>query len=338
MNTWSETSLFSPGVDFPYCISHFVKDVQHKNLSFCRLHSTIAEAIDWLGKSRCRTIPVLVHDGPGVPTIAAVQTINAKAIIRILLDRLVNHTFTPADFFATPLSEIPSRRAQIIYPDLDLVSAARRMYLGQTDVLFISEGIKLSGIVTTGDIFDAMIGSAVLDNALFSTDENGSANDLILETAKICCFKQPVAHVYDTTPLHQLSTDNAALTALRILLNHPAGNVLLTNRQSQCRHLLTVPVVLIELLNTFRGLSLGLPQDNFNAILMTPLEQLIDIPDSPTLSPGCTVLEALETIHFNDLSCAPVIADQQFEGVVTTASLLKAFLDSMERPFLSMQY
>ena len=50
-----------------------------------------------------------------------------------------------------------------------------------------------------------------------------------------------------------------------------------------------------------------------------------------------TVLEALETIHFNNLSCAAIMSDpKRCDGIVTTETLLKAFFDSTDKAFTAM--
>lgn len=329
-----ETSLLASNLDLPLYLSHCMWDIQRRNVPFCSDQSTVAEAIDWLGVFGARTVPMLTGDCLDRQTIAFVQAVDANAILQVLLEHLADHTHTLTDFFAIPLSQCASYRASIVYPELDWVAAAGRMYHEQKDLLLVAEGIRLSGVVTCGDLFDAMIGAAVLDNALFTTDSNDAAVDAIIETTRFFCLQHAVSSVIDTTPLYRLSTDNTILTTLRVQLNQPTGYVLLTNRQTQCSQLITAPMMLLSLLKKFKQAALGSARDSLAAVLMQPVEVLLDHPRSLSLTSESSVLEAMQTVRFNDLSCAAVISEQQrLEGVVTSRGLLKAFLDSMCRPF-----
>ncbi len=335
MEAQAQSSLYAANLDFPLQMSRWVSDIQRKNVVVLHSQSTIAEAIDWLAYSCGQTVPVMNAKNDR-PIVTSMQMVNAKTLLQTLLQRMADHTFSLADFFATPLNTLAGRRPGIVYPQLDLITMAGRMYTERNDLLLVSQGLQLCGLVMASDMFDVMIGAAVLDNALFNTQPDQIGSDAILETARVCCFQQPVSCVYDTTPLHNLSCDNTILTALRVLLNQPNGHVLLSNRQAQCCRLITAPMVLIALLKKFKQSALVISGENLSAVLMQPLENILET-QTPLLTGDCSVQEALETIHFNSRSCAAVISNQQrCDGVVTTESLLKAFLDSMDKPFFGM--
>ena len=335
MQAQAQSSLYAANLDFPLRLSRWVSDIQRKNVVVLHSQSTIAEAIDWLAYSCGQTVPVMNAEN-NRPTVISMRMVDAKTLLQALLQQMLDHTCSLADFFAISLNKLSGRRPGIVYPELDLVSAVGRLYRERNDLLLVSQGLHLCGLVMACDIFDVMIGSAVLDNALFNTQSDQPGEDAILETARVCCFQQPVSFVYDTTPLHHLSCDNTILTALRVLLNQPNGHLLLSNRQAQCCRLITIPMVLTALLAKFKQSALGASGNNLSAVLMQPLESILEI-QMPLLTSDCSVLQALEVIHFKSLSCAAVISDrQQCNGVVTTKSLLKAFLDSMDKPFSGM--
>lgn len=335
METQADASLFAANLDLPLQLSRCVSDVQRKHTSLLHSQCTVAEAINWLGISCGRTIPV-VAAGCDRQTMASIRTLEAKTLLQILLEHMADHAFTLADFFAIRLSELSTDHPCIVYSDLDLVSAARRMHHDHKDLLLVCSGVDLSGWMTAGDLFDAMIGLAILDNALFNTQPNDPIHDDIVDAAQICCFQQPVSCIYDTTPAYALSCDNTILTALRILQNQPGACFLLSDRQGQCCQLMTAPMMLSALLNKFKQSALGSADDNIGAVLMHTLEGLLE-PQSLLLTPDCSVLEALETIHFNNLSCAAIMSDpKRCDGIVTTETLLKAFFDSTDKAFTAM--
>jgi CBS domain-containing protein len=260
--------------------------------------------------------------------MATLQAIDAKTLLRALLGRQGDAEFMFEDFFKIPLSEFSCKRVSIVYPEMDLAALVRRMYKERKDLLLVFEGTCFTGLVTAGDIFDAMIGAAVLDNALFNTDL--PAKGSIVENARMCCLKQKISCLFDSKPVHHLNTENTILTAVRVLLTQSPSHVLLSN-DSQNRHqLLTAESMLSALLLRLKSLP---PKTPLNAEMMNRLEVLFDV-SSPPLAPSDSVFKVAQAIHFNNLTCAAVMSDQQRpEGIITTNSLLKAFLDSIERAF-----
>ena len=325
-------SSFEAQSEFALQLSCFVKDIQQKNVTFPDyFQNTVADAVDWMRVFGVRCVPVLTG-GSDQRTITSLQAIEAETLLQRLPDRLEDKTAALEDFFAMPLSEFPCRRLPIVFPQMDLAALIRRMYREQKDLLLVFEGIRFVGLVTVGDIFDAMIGTAVLDDALFNTDSPNTGS--VVENARMCCLKQPISGVLDPSPVHQLSMENTILTAVRILLNQSSRHVLLSDHLQNRHQPVTAENVLLALLRRFEQSA---SSDTLRGELMRPLASAFDIKPL-ALSTDSSVFEAVQAVHFNSLTCAAVLSDQQqLNGLITTDSLLRAFLDSIDRAFMMLQ-
>ncbi len=309
----------------PLQLSRIVKDIQRKNAACLNLQSTVYEAVAWMRDVSTDLVPVIAGD-PAKQTITSLQTIAADALLQTLPDRMQDTDYTLGTFFSMPLAEFPCRRVPIVCPRMDLREMVHRMDCRPTDLLLAFDGIRFTGLVTAGDIFDAMIGTAIIDEAFFKGDIIDPGE--VLEGIRICCLKHKVAGITDRRVLCHLDPANTILEAVNALNNRSSSGVLVSDRSRKIHRFVAVRDILLFLLDHF---ECSLSSRPLSDELMSPLKTVCDAA-LPVLTPHNTVFEAVQTLHFNNLTGAVVLSEKEhIEGVVTIQTLLKAFLDSINQ-------
>lgn len=312
---------------FPLQLSRFVKDIQRRNPPFLNVQNTIADAVIWMKRFSVRSIPI-ASDTSNHRTLARIMMIDANRFLETLLEMMNDNSAFLGDFFAVPLSAFWSkaRHTLVSHLDMDLVTLVRRLYHENKDMMLVSEGICIVGLITPGDIFDVMIGTAVLDNALFNTCFSETVNSPEIKAMRVFCLKQKISTLFETLPEYSLNIDNAILSAARLLRNPSTDCILVSNHDNAFQDV--TPVHLLSaLLGRFQQCISG---DRLRVEMMQPLKTLIEM-EPLNLTPDSTVFETVQAIHFNNLSSAVIQSPHSMpQGIIKTNTLFKAFLDSMD--------
>ena len=203
------------------------------------------------------------------------------------------------------------------------------MYDQHSDLLLVYDRLNLSGLVTSSEVLDEIVGIGTFVDSLFDVHPMSMSGRSGGGSSRTCYFNQPIGNLVEAVPVIQLNANNTLLTATRILLNKRYDHLFLSNQEYQSYQFVTPELLLYALLDYCeKCLEDGGAMD-LRSVMMMRLGTLFDF-SSVRLTCETTVQEAVETLCFNDLRCVPVYSDDaQLCGILTRRCILRAFLESM---------
>jgi CBS domain-containing protein len=131
-----------------------VADVMQPNVKSVRATDMVGEAVALLAEAHVTGVPVVDDRGHLVGVLS-----NSD-----ILESLAEHPDPEVReqiFEATPVSEIMTPRPQTITPDATVKDAAQRMVYLEVHRLFVEEGGRLVGVVSTSDLVRALVAQKV---------------------------------------------------------------------------------------------------------------------------------------------------------------------------------
>lgn len=126
-----------------------VAELMQRNLKSIRSEANVGEAVLTLADSHVSGLPVLDGAGRMIGVISSSDVLAAEAEAedadgrQMLLEN-------------TPVREIMTRRPYTVGPGTDVREAARQMLYGDVHRLFVTDGDRVVGVISTTDIVRAV--------------------------------------------------------------------------------------------------------------------------------------------------------------------------------------
>ncbi len=315
-------NLFSPAGVFPQISSRTAGDILRKAIPPVGLTDTLLDALRWMEKNKCFTLPV----------VQSVEVTRPRQVLKGILDcrtifRVIGYHFSrPAaacrEIFQKPLFQIMQPVSGAITPHSPLGDAMDYMIRRKRDLVPVIGDGGFLGVITIGDILDEFIGRKLICNAFFEMD------NLKLS------LKQMYLQELERRPPHASQWLPLMLTPPVRFRQDQILNKAIAEFRKEDRYLLPVYdatehwIGTLSRLDMVRALLRISGQDTAEACQKGYHTMTLDQGIGDTcgiISIRDTVHDAAEQIRMNNLCGLSVLSEEQFLcGFITPCSLLPA--------------
>ena len=292
----------------PFRSCQIARDLMHRRYNCLDICNTVQDALEWISRTGLCTIPI-------ISTQAGDPQDNRILHGTVTADDLLFNTRTGGPCCSRPeltLDQVVSSRMQIVKADTPLPIVVQKMLEYRVDVFFVSEGKKISGIVSCQDILDDMIGMGMIGNALFTEDRPEFG------------FQQSIRS-FIHSDLIRLPSGTTVKNAMTAMLESGLPCVSVIDDADSFCGLLSRQ----NFLDFFRKWNLSHETTNkpsLSDILSMPVDQLIQ-KSGPRINENNTLLDTLQNMRFNTIPSMAVFSDSgDYLGFVSVCVLLSAYL------------
>ncbi len=126
-----------------------VAELMERDVKMVRSDASVAEAVIALADAHISGMPVVDGTGKVIGVVSTTDVLTAEAETNDELAR-------KAVWESTAVKEIMTPRPFTVAPDEDAREAARQMLYGDVHRLFVAEGDRIIGVISTTDIVRAV--------------------------------------------------------------------------------------------------------------------------------------------------------------------------------------
>jgi CBS domain-containing protein len=131
-----------------------VRDLMQREVKTVHPDDTVNDVVVTLTDSHISAVPVVDGTGHMVGVISSTDILTSEAEARDEVER-------EALFQQMIVRDIMTRRPLAVSPDVDVREAAQQMLYAEVHRLFVTEGDKLMGVISTTDIVRAVANGQV---------------------------------------------------------------------------------------------------------------------------------------------------------------------------------
>jgi len=321
--------------------AHVARDIMSKDVKMVTLDHTVKDCIDFMKLHKVRHAPVV--DGPnekgGKPYFVGV--ISERDLLRQIWPHAGQFHGENADHKSCEqrMVHIVIRKPKCVSPETPIPNVILTMINNKIDMVPVLSDTNIVGIITTMDIIKCLF--EIHDEIRRLCPEIREGRKPV-DPDSTSLLQYPFLHKWFSLKVQEIMTKQV----VRLGLHQTLAKAIEVLRKKHFRHL---PIAdkqgVLKGIISDRDVLRNLPPSNKHSSTKTrpfdsdifdvdPRIMILDLPlarimtwDITTISPGCDVYDAAETLYKMRISCLPAVDEgKKLCGIVTVTDLMHALL------------
>lgn len=321
------------------------RDIMNNRLETLTLDHTVKDCLKLMESSRIRHIPVvdLPYEGEQKPCFIGV--VSQRDVLRLSIPNTKSRNEQQIDPKALEQSlvNIVARNPKSVSPETPINEVITILVSNHIDMVPVIEGPDLAGIITTSDLMKLFSGLGKTINKLCpkpKTDET-FAQTSFKNSAKTDILSSWVSRTIQeimNEPVICLSPQDNLSKAMEVLQSKVIRHIVITGAHGEFLGLVSDRDILRNL--PYAGRRPPSPQkkfreylfaaDSWSTNLLIPLKDIM-VRKAIHVSPSHNICETADILYQKNISCLPIIDEQQqLRGIVTVIDMMQALLTVYE--------
>ena len=321
------------------------RDIMNADVKSLTLDHTVNQCLQFMKSRKVRHVPIVDLPYEGERKACFIGVVSQRDVLRLSIPNAKEPNEQQIDPRALKqlLVNIVTRNPKSVSAQTPINEVITILTCNHIDMVPVLDGDDLAGLITTSDLMKlfSVLGKTISQLCPKSEKDTSSidmASESSVQTKVLSSWVSRTVQEMMSEPAICLDPQDNLAQAIDVLQAKEIRHIVIADEQGKLLGLVSDRDILQNLPyagrrppaapKTFREHLFAADSWSTNALM--PLENVM-VRDVVHVLPKCSVCEAAEILYKKNISCLPVVNEQQeLEGIFTVVDLMRALLAAYE--------